>query len=228
MRRRPRPGRWWEISTPSTQGLRGRGDVLAGVHDSNANFLRYLAGGQSHFSLLSTGTWVIGFDTDADMLKLDHARDIVANKSVFGKTVASCRFFGGKEFEVAGWRCDRVTRQAWQCRPRSSSPKALMPCPPSPIPVAPCPAPGGKGRIIGAAPKASLEEKASLATLYCALMVSESLDAMHSAHTVIVDGPFSQNNCLPHASLQALRPDSNPSWPLKPAMARQQVQPALP
>jgi catechol 2,3-dioxygenase-like lactoylglutathione lyase family enzyme len=81
-------------------GFQGRGQVLAGVHDSNANFLRYLAAGQSQFSLLSTGTWVIGFDTDSDMLKLDHARDIVANKSVFGKTVASCRFFGGKEFEM--------------------------------------------------------------------------------------------------------------------------------
>ena len=28
------------------QGFRGRGAVLAGVHDSNANYLRYLAAGQ--------------------------------------------------------------------------------------------------------------------------------------------------------------------------------------
>jgi sugar (pentulose or hexulose) kinase len=81
-------------------GFRGRGDILAGVHDSNANLLRYLAGGQSHFTLLSTGTWIIGFDTDADITALDPARDVVANKNVFGQTVASCRFFGGKEFEV--------------------------------------------------------------------------------------------------------------------------------
>jgi len=64
------PSSLWEIIgtlTPSLRGkaFRGRGDILAGVHDSNANLLRYLAGGQSHFTLLSTGTWIIGFDTDA-------------------------------------------------------------------------------------------------------------------------------------------------------------------
>ena len=37
------------------------------------------------------------------------------------------------------------------------------------------------------------EDKASLASLYCALMVSESLDAIGSRHDIIVDGPFSKN-----------------------------------
>ena len=45
-------------------GFRGRGAVLAGVHDSNANYLRYLAAGQKKFTLLSSGTWIIGFDTE--------------------------------------------------------------------------------------------------------------------------------------------------------------------
>jgi sugar (pentulose or hexulose) kinase len=36
-------------------------------------------------------------------------------------------------------------------------------------------------------------EKSSLAALYCALMVSESLDAIGSKHDIIVDGPFSKN-----------------------------------
>ena len=51
---------------------------------------------------------------------------------------------------------------------------------------------GGKGKITGAEP-ATAEEKASLALLYCALMVSESLDAIGSRHDIIVDGPFSKS-----------------------------------
>ena len=48
-------------------GFRGAATVLAGVHDSNANYLRYLAAGQKKFTLLSTGTWIIGFDTETKL-----------------------------------------------------------------------------------------------------------------------------------------------------------------
>ena len=51
---------------------------------------------------------------------------------------------------------------------------------------------GGKGKVIGEKPS-SAEQRASLASLYCALMVSESLDAIGSRHDIIVDGPFSKN-----------------------------------
>jgi sugar (pentulose or hexulose) kinase len=182
--------------------FRGRGDILAGVHDSNANFLRYLAGGQQHFTLLSTGTWIIGFDTDADMTELDPARDIVANKDVLGRTVACSRFFGGKEFEVladgaagelATLSCasDLVKRNTFAFPSFTDS-------------GGPVPNTGGNGRIEGALP-ASAAERASLASLYCALMVSESLYALQSRHTVIVDGPFSQNDVF-LSLLAALRP----------------------
>jgi sugar (pentulose or hexulose) kinase len=187
--------------------LQGHGHILAGVHDSNANFLRYLAGGKQHFTLLSTGTWIIGFDTDADMLKLDHARDIVANKSIFGKTIACCRFFGGKEFEVLSGGADgslatveaaaKLVAQGTYAQPSFTDSGGPMP------------GTGGKGKIIGPAPQTP-GEHASLASLYCALMVSESLDAMHSHHDVIVDGPFSQNHCF-LAVLQALR-DTQTIW----------------
>ncbi len=58
--------------------------------------------------------------------------------------------------------------------------------------------------MIGA-PPSSPEEKASLAALYCALMVSEQLDAITSKDDIIVDGPFSQNPAL-LAVLAQLRP----------------------
>ncbi len=183
-------------------GFRGHGEILAGVHDSNANFLRYLAGGQQHFTLLSTGTWIIGFDTDADMLALDHAKDIVANKSVFGKTVACCRFFGGKEFEVLAHGADGA--QASIALVEKLVAQGTFALPSFTDSGGPVPNSGGKGRVIGPSPTSSAEY-ASLASLYCALMVSESLDALHSAHAVIVDGPFSQNPCF-LSVLQSLRP----------------------
>jgi sugar (pentulose or hexulose) kinase len=197
----PKADAWDKVGTFASK-LNGHGHILAGVHDSNANFLRYLAGGQDHFTLLSTGTWIIGFDTDADMLTLDHTRDIVANKSVFGKTIACCRFFGGKEFEVLAQGADgtaatvaavaRLVKQDTMALPSFTDSGGPMP------------GTGGKGRITGPKPTTP-EDYASLASLYCALMVSESLDALHSRHMVIVDGPFSQNTVF-LSVLASLRP----------------------
>jgi sugar (pentulose or hexulose) kinase len=195
----------WDNVGTFTSKLNGRGDILAGVHDSNANFLRYLASGMQHFSLLSTGTWIIGFDTDADMSKLDHGKDIVANKSVFGKTVASCRFFGGKEFEVLSGDADGSLATVENVARLIS--QGTFASPSFTDSGGPMPGTGGKGRITGP-PPATPSERASLASLYCALMVSESLDALHSQHDVIVDGPFSQNDCF-LSLLQTLRPEQN-------------------
>ena len=62
----------------------------------------------------------------------------------------------------------------------------------------------GKGYVKGPAVESD-EERASLAALYCAQMVSEQLDAITSKDEIIVDGPFSQNPVL-LAVLAALRP----------------------
>ena len=51
-------------------------------------------------------------------------------------------------------------------------------------------------------------ERTAAASLYCALMMSESLDALHSRHDIIVDGPFSQNEVF-LGLLAALRPGQN-------------------
>ena len=201
----------WEIIGKFNGKLRGDGHILAGVHDSNANFLRYLAGGEHHFTLLSTGTWIIGFDTEADIAHLDPARDIVANKNVFGKTIACGRFFGGKEFEL-------VAGDATQAMPELAAVRHLvttgiMALPSFTATGGPMPGTAERGRIIGTL--ASAEERVSLATLYCALMVSETLDALHSQHTIIVDGPFSQNPVF----LQILA-SLRPSQQLKASTAR--------
>ncbi len=172
------------------QNFQGSGLVLAGLHDSNANYLRYLAGGQKKFTLLSTGTWIIGFDTEAHVETLNREKDMVSNTDVFGKLVACCRFFGGREFEVLGGGAsgDVASLQAVQ----KLIDQTTLALPSFSDGGGPVPHVGGKGKITGAEP-ATAEEKASLALLYCALMVSESLDAIGSRHDIIVDGPFSKS-----------------------------------
>ena len=196
------PAMAWEMLGRFSGALRGDGNILAGVHDSNANFLRYLASGADHFTLLSTGTWIIGFDTDANISELDHRRDIVANKTVFGKTLACGRFFGGREFEILasgamGDHADIATVAALIA-------KNIMALPSFSDTGGPLPGTGGKGQIRGLLKTPA--ERASLASLYCALMASEMLDALLSTHDIIVDGPFSQNEAFLQC-LATLRPN---------------------
>ena len=75
--------------------------MLCGVHDSNANFLRYAA--EEPLVLLSTGTWIIAFDSGAPLDSLDGARDQVSNSRISGAPVACARFMGGEEYaRIAG------------------------------------------------------------------------------------------------------------------------------
>lgn len=182
--------------------FRGRGAVLAGVHDSSANYLRYLAAGEGSFTLLSTGTWIIGFDTDADLDGLDKDRDTVSNTDVFGRLVASCRFFGGKEFEIiAAGAPAEAARLETVARLMA---RGTMPLASFTDSGGPMPGTGGKGRIIGPAVQ-NPEERSSIAALYCALMCDQSLDAIGSTAKIIIDGPFAENPVF-LAILAALRP----------------------
>ena len=174
-------------------GFRGAGRVLGGVHDSTANFMRYVCAGLDHFTLVSTGTWCISFDPATSLGDLDPARDTNTNTDVLGRTVACSRFFGGREFEVISGGAtaeaaslDDVARLvkrgtvAWPSFTDSGGP---------------VPDSGGKGWIEGP-PPSSPGMRASLAALYCAQMVSEQFDAIASWHDIIVDGPFAQNAVL--------------------------------
>jgi sugar (pentulose or hexulose) kinase len=170
--------------------LHGEGRVVAGVHDSNANYLRYLAGDTPDFSLLSTGTWSICFNASADVSKLDPRRDTNANTSVMGKAVASSRFFAGKELEVLAAGADAAVAQIDVVQVLID--RGTFALPSFTYSSGPVPGSGQKGKIIGPPPAHDVE-RASLAALYCAQMVSLQLDAVQSQNTIIVDGPFSQN-----------------------------------
>jgi L-fuculokinase len=171
-------------------GFRGLGQVLAGIHDSSGNYLRYLAGGRKHFTLLSTGTWIIGFDTDTGITELDPERDTVTNTDIFGKPVACCRFMGGREFEVLsrGASAEAASLAALG----GLVAQGTFALPSFTDSGGPMPGTGNKGHVKGPAP-AGEEERSTLAALYCALMVDRSLAAVKSKGDIIVDGPFAKN-----------------------------------
>jgi sugar (pentulose or hexulose) kinase len=192
----PRMANAWEnigVLLPEFRGsgFRGRGQVLGGVHDSTANYMRYLCGGFDAFTLVSTGTWSITFDTSTTVDKLLEDRDTNTNTDVLGRTVACSRFFGGREFEIVakGAPAEAASLDIVAALIR----RGTMALPSFTDSGGPVPLSGGKGRMEGAA------------ALYCALMVSEQLDAVSSRHDIIVDGPFSGNPVL-LGILSQLRP----------------------
>lgn len=194
----PRMAKAWEaIGTlrPAFTGsaFRGRGHVLGGVHDSTANFMRYVCAGLDRFTLVSTGTWSISFDPSTSIDVLDPARDTNTNTDVLGRNVCCSRFFGGREFEAvaAGAPAEAATLACVADLLR----RGTYAVPSFTMTSGPVPRSLGKGFVKGP-PATGETERASLAALYCAQMVSEQLDAITSKDEIIVDGPFSQNTVL--------------------------------
>ena len=197
---------WEQVGTLDPRfrggGFRGQGRVLAGIHDSNANYLRYLAAGLAPFTLLSSGTWIIGFDTETEIAALDPRRDTASNSDIFGRPVACCRFMGGRELEILseGAPADAATPAVI----RDLVARGSYALPSFTDSGGPLPGSGGRGRIEGPAPQGPAE-RAALAALYCALMTSESLEAVGSRSRILVDGPFAENAAF-LGLLAALRP----------------------
>ncbi len=197
----------WESAGPLKAefrgaSFRGEGRVLGGVHDSTANFMRYVCAGLDRFTLVSTGTWSISFDPSTSVDVLDPERDTNTNTDVLGRTVCCSRFFGGMEFAAVsqGAPAEAASLEA----AAALVARGTMAIPSFTFSSGPVPNSGNKGRITGEAPS-SESERATLAALYCALMVSEQLDAIASKDDIIIDGPFSQNPVL-LALLAQLRP----------------------
>ncbi len=108
--------------------------------------------GLDRFSLVSTGTWSISFDTSTPLDDLVEARDTNTNTDVLGRTVACSRFFGGKEFEqVAG---DATAEAASLGMVRELIAKGIMALPSFTDSGGPVPKSGGRGRIVGDLPPA--------------------------------------------------------------------------
>ncbi len=176
--------------------IRGRGLVLCGIHDSSAGFLQFAR--HEPLVLLSTGTWIIAFDSAADLERLDADRDQVANVRVDGAPLACARFMGGEEF---GRVCGRGNRTKATLQGVQSLVSAgTMALPSFTDSGGPMPGTGGHGRIVGPPPR-SEEETSNLATLYTALMTAYMLDHLGDTGRVVVDGVFAQNE--PYLALLA-------------------------
>ena len=166
---------------------RGKGQVLVGVHDSNANFLRYR--NTPGHCVVSTGTWIIAFDPSVPMESLDPAADQVSNTTVHGDPVACCRFMGGREHAElsAGTAADSDDIDT----ARQLVAEGVMAMPAFTDSGGPLPHAGGKGHVRG---KVAASQRPVLASLYCAQMTALALDRMGASRDMIVDGPFANNH----------------------------------
>ncbi|WP_136443746.1 FGGY-family carbohydrate kinase [Pacificoceanicola onchidii] len=184
---------WQVIGQYKPEGFRGRGDILCGIHDSNANWLRYLSGHEGSFTLLSTGTFVIGFDSDTELDDLNPDTDVFSFTDIFAKPVACSRFYGGYEFE-------KVLDGVAPTKASAEGIAAIIAGGVFALPAfsdtgGPIADRGNRGQIIGDFTEGEVA-RASLATLYAALMINELLDTLGSTSDIIIDGPFAQNTLV--------------------------------
>lgn len=177
--------------------------VLCGIHDSNANYARYLAAGLDDFTLISTGTWLISFNNALSLAELDPLRDTVSNTDVEGRAVCCARFMGGREYAL-------IAGAGNQAQAEVTDVEALIAAGTVALPAftdsgGPFPESGGRGLIAGPMPDTD-RAKAALGNLYVALMASVDLDLLKSTNRVIVDGGFAEDPLFSQL-LAALRPD---------------------
>jgi L-fuculokinase len=193
-----------QLEVAARAGLPVETPVLCGIHDSNANYTRYLAAGLDDFTLISTGTWLISFNPSLPLERLDPLRDTVSNSDLLGRPVACARFMGGREYAlIAG--ADEPAAQPDESAVAALVARGVMALPSFTRSGGPFPGTGAKGRIVGPPPQ-NAQERSALACLYVALMASVGLDLLESRAQVIVDGSFAETPLFT-ALLAALRPD---------------------
>ncbi len=185
----PMRNAWDSLGQIRNVELSGQGTVLTGIHDSNANLLGYLGGGE--FCLLSTGTWLIAFDTTIAISRLQPEFDQVSNTNLLGEPVACCRFMAGREYEIVA-DGDNPDSQAIGMITELIE-TGTFAFPSFTDSGGPVPNSGGAGRIDGKLPDVP-GYRASLASLYCAQMTALALSRLGTAGRIIVDGPFAANS----------------------------------
>lgn len=168
----------WEVRSDEGRAL----SVIVhnGVHDSNSALYYYRSVGFQDFTLVSTGTWVVIFNSACPLEALDEHRDMLANVTVDGKPAPTIRFMGGREYDLASDGWNKPISLAALSRVIAKGVFAL----PSFAPGGPMP--GLEGRFVG--PQVEGEEKAAAALLYVSLMTSLSLDLIQSNNAIVIDG----------------------------------------
>jgi sugar (pentulose or hexulose) kinase len=184
-------------------GLPQSTEILCGVHDSNANLFRYKAAGLADASILSTGTWMIGFQRDLDPDKLDAKRAMVLNIDVDGVNVPSTLTMTGREYDVIRKETGAADAAVLAALPALVA-RGSLALPSFVGDDGLFPGAAHRGRIIGPAPETPAEWQA-LAVLYAAFSANRCLDLLGSTKRIVIDGGFATN--LPFArALATLRP----------------------
>jgi len=163
--------------------------VYCGIHDSNASLLPHLLRRKPPFSVVSTGTWIIGFAVGGTASGLDPARDTLANVDAHGHAVPSCRYMGGREFELV----TQGTRPPEELEIEGALSDVLardiMRLPSVVEGSGPFPNHGGRWAN---EPQSSAQTHAA-ASLYAAMMTACSLELVGADGPILVEGPFARN-----------------------------------
>ncbi|WP_027133752.1 FGGY-family carbohydrate kinase [Geminicoccus roseus] len=188
--------------------------VRVGIHDSNADYGRYRMAGLEHFTLLSSGTWLITFDTDLPLGELDPARDMVSNTDFTGKPVATARFMAGREFDLVSQLMGPGGAEPDEATVARLIARGTMALPTFNMNGDTFPGTGGKGRVVGP-PLADANEARALASLYVALGTDVVLDLLKSKSQLILAGGLAKDRQYAPilAALRAPQPLSCSSEP---------------
>ncbi|HLK23404.1 MAG TPA: carbohydrate kinase [Caulobacteraceae bacterium] len=183
-------------------GLKPYCNVVCGLHDSNASLCatRALAEVEGRpFTLVSTGTWFVSFQSGGEPTALDPDRDTLANVDIGGRPVASARFMGGREYE-------EILGEGLGARASLEGAARIVE---AGVRTRPAFAPGGPfagraGVILGA--PGTITKRASLASLHLALMCDVEIDLIGGQGPVVIEGRFAGDPVFP-AALATLRRD---------------------
>ena len=73
--------------------------VINGVHDSDASYLLFTKSKFKKFNLISSGTQIVTMNAFTSSKYLKEGKEMYGGINVFGKTVPTIRFMGGREYE---------------------------------------------------------------------------------------------------------------------------------
>ncbi len=165
--------------------------VIAGLHDSNASYLRYLSRANDRsFTVISTGTWTVSFCPATPLDSLDEGRDMLANVDINGNPVGCARFMGGREFDVICQRTGSKPEGAFGV----ADLQQLVDTGVFALPDFS----HGSGPFGGRQPeiRGQAGSGVALASLYCALILDYELDLMGSTGELIIEGAWLRNASL--------------------------------
>ncbi len=179
-----------EKSMAKQLGLTQAIPVYAGIHDSNASLVPYLAKNDGPFTVISTGTWFISMAIGAEKKPLDESRDTLLNVNAFGDSVPSARFMGGREREIVTE--GKIHRRSDDLQQLLETNSALaLQLMPSAVPGT-GPYPETQSKWINST--AANENLQSCATaLYLALMTHECMKLIGSRGATYLEGPLTHD-----------------------------------